>query len=67
LIAEDVAYLKVDDSNIEAFKQAGSVPFKPYPGKATTMSYYEVPSEVLEDTREFIKWAQRSLEIQRKK
>ena len=67
LIAEDVAYLKVDDSNLEEFVQAGSSPFKPYPDKPTTMSYFEIPPEVLEDADELTKWAKRSLDIQKKK
>jgi len=31
------------------------------------MSYYEIPPEVLEDRVEFTAWAQRSLEIQKKR
>ncbi len=34
LITDDVAYLKVDDSNREDFVKAGSSPFNPYPDKA---------------------------------
>jgi DNA transformation protein and related proteins len=64
LVADDVAYLKVDDSNRGDFVQAGSSPFKPYPDKTTTMSYYEVPCEILEQPEELIRWAQRSLAIQ---
>jgi TfoX/Sxy family transcriptional regulator of competence genes len=33
LIADDVAYLKVDDSNREDFVKAGAAPFNPYPDK----------------------------------
>ncbi len=66
LIADDVAYLKVDDSNRECFEKAGSYPFNPYPekAKATVMSYYAIPAEVLENRDELVKWAQRSLDIQ---
>ena len=31
VVADDVAYLKVDDSNRDDFVQAGSAPFNPYP------------------------------------
>ena len=50
LIADDVAYLKVDDSNREDFVKAGSSAFNPYPEKTKTyvMSYYEIPADVLE-------------------
>ncbi|MCK5804873.1 MAG: TfoX/Sxy family protein [Lentisphaeria bacterium] len=67
LIADDVAYLKVDDSNRQAFVQAECSPFKPYPDKETVMSYYEIPPDVLEQPEELIKWAKRSLAIQGRK
>ena len=67
LIADDVAYLKVGDSNRAAFEQAGSSPFQPFPDKATTMSYYEIPPDVLESPDELAQWAKRSLAIQKKK
>ena len=67
LIADDVVYLKVDDSNREDFVKAGSSPFKPYPDKPTSMSYFEVPPNVLDQPEELIKWSERSLSIQLKK
>lgn len=67
LVADDVAYLKVDDSNRDDFVQAGSRPFKPYPNKPTVMPYYEVPPEVLEQPEELVRWAERSLAIPGKK
>jgi DNA transformation protein len=69
LIADDVAYLKVDDSNREDFIKAGSSAFNPYPDKdkTTVMSYYEIPVDVLENPGQLAKWAQRSLIIARKK
>ncbi len=67
LIADGIMYLKVDDSNREDFIQAGSAPFRPYPNKPASTSYYEVPSEILEDPEELVKWAEGSLTIQKKK
>ena len=69
LIADDVAYLKVDDSNREDFVKAGSLPFDPYPDKAktTVMSYYEIPADVLESRDLLAEWAERSLAVARKK
>jgi DNA transformation protein len=69
LIADDVAYLKVDDSNREDFVRAGASPFKPYPDKVKTavMSYYEIPADVLENSTVLAEWTQRSLDIARKK
>ncbi len=69
LIADDVAYLKVDDSNREDFVKAGSSPFNPYPDKVktTVMSYYEIPADVLENPEVLPRWAQRSFDIAREK
>ncbi|MFH1312752.1 MAG: TfoX/Sxy family protein [Candidatus Eisenbacteria bacterium] len=66
LVADDVAYLKVDESNRNDFERAGSAPFRPHPDKPITMSYFEIPWEVLEDPQELIKWAKRSLAIKKK-
>jgi DNA transformation protein and related proteins len=69
LVADDVAYLKVDDSNRDDFVRAGSAPFEPYPEKikTTIRSYYEIPAEVLEDPDELARWAQRSWLIARQR
>ncbi len=69
LIADDVAYLKVDDSNRDDFVAAGSAPFMPFAekGKTTVMSYYEIPADVLEDRMELAQWANRSWLVATKK
>jgi len=69
LIADDVAYLKVDDSNRDDFVEAGSSAFNPFPEKTKTysMSYYEIPADVLEDRQLLSHWAERALVVARKK
>ena len=69
VVAEDVAYLKVDDSNREDFVKAGSCPFNPYPelAKGKSSSYYEIPPDVLENPTLLAEWAQRSRAIARKR
>jgi DNA transformation protein len=66
LIADDVAYLKVDDSNREQYVQAGSKPFKPYAEKPAVMPYYEIPPDVLEDPEALVEWAAQSHAIPKK-
>lgn len=66
LVADDVVYLKVDDSNREQFVAEGSKPFQPFPQKPATMSYYDVPPDVIENSEVFITWSQESLAIQTK-
>ena len=67
LVADDVLYLKVDDSNRGDFEAAGMEPFRPYPDKATVMSYYEVPADVLESKSELADWAEKALHAAERK
>ena len=68
LIADDVAYLKVDDSNREDFVRAGASAFNPFPEKTKSivMSYYEIPADILEDLELLGKWAERALAVAQK-
>jgi DNA transformation protein len=68
VIADDVAYLKVDDSNRGDFLRVGSAPFEPYPDKikTTIRTYYEIPADVLENPDELARWAERSWHIARR-
>jgi DNA transformation protein len=60
LIADDTLYFKVDDSNRGDFEAEDMGPFKPFPDRDETMSYYEVPIEVLEDDDLLERWAGRA-------
>ena len=51
LISEGVLYFKVDDSNREMYEKAGSHVF-PH-----GISYWEVPTDVFEDTARLYEWA----------
>lgn len=66
LVADDIVYFKVDDTNREKYVLAGSSPFKPFPNRPS-LSYYDVPPEILEDPSELIEWAKECIHIQRKK
>lgn len=64
LIAEDVLYLKVDDTNRADFQRAGSGPFRPYDdGRA--MQYYELPADLLEDAGALRGWVDGALDAAR--
>ena len=64
LIAADTLYLRVDDSSREDYRARGAAPFRPYPDRPQlSMSYYEVPPEVLEDARQLAEWARRSVAV----
>ena len=64
LIAGDVLYLKVDDSNRADFLGRGCRPFQPFRDKPEySMSYYDVPADVLEDAEELAAWARKSIAV----
>ncbi|HUR82739.1 MAG TPA: TfoX/Sxy family protein [Thermoanaerobaculia bacterium] len=65
LIAEDVVYLKADDTTRPEFEERGCKPFTPY-GKAS-MNYYELPEDILEDQDELRRWTRNALSAARKK
>ena len=67
LVANNAAYLKVDETNKEKFLKAGSEPLRPFPDRLTILSYFEIPPDVLEDRDELIIWAEESLSIQKKR
>lgn len=67
MIADDVVYLKVDDTNKDKFIATGSTPLKPFKNNATVLSFYNIPTDVLEDSDKFVVWAKESLEIQKKR
>lgn len=63
LIADDVLYFKVDDSNRPDFEAASMCPFRPREKKKMTMQYYEVPIDVLDDVDEVRLWANKAFEV----
>ena len=59
VIDDDVLYLKVDDSNRDQYIARGCKALQPT-ADMTSMNYYEVPAEVLEDSDELKVWARKS-------
>ena len=65
ILAADVLFFKVDDTNRREYEDAGSSPFKPYADRAMRMPYYDVPIVVLEDTVLLGEWAARAVAVAR--
>ena len=63
IIARDVLYLKVDDTNRPDYDATGMRPFAPYPdrGRGVKMKYYAVPMDVLESAFELAAWARKAV------
>jgi DNA transformation protein len=65
LMARGVLYLKVDDKARPDYEARGSGPFYPNQDGRSMRGYYELPSEVLEQPEEAVRWARRALEVAR--
>lgn len=62
LMNDDTLYFKVDASNQPDFEARGMGAFHPF-GDDRAMGYFEVPSEVLEDTDELAIWMGKALKV----
>src|SRR5262245_57595657 len=49
LVASNALYLKADDQTRHRFTDLGVEPFRPFPDKPASMSYYQPPPEFFED------------------
>lgn len=61
LIANDVVYLRTDESSRAEFESLGMEPFRPFAEHGPVMSYYQLPEEILEDADELRRWAERAI------
>lgn len=67
LVDDDTLYLKVDDANRGDYERAGMGPFRPAADEGPSMSYWEVPGEVLDDRTALAGWAGRAIEAARRR
>jgi DNA transformation protein len=65
ILAADVLYLKVDDSNRRDYERVKSEPFHPFENRPMSRSYYAVPLSVLEASPTLVEWARRSIAVAR--
>ena len=64
LIDNDTLYLKVGDSNRADYIARGCNAFRPFADDPTySMSYFELPADVLEDPELLREWTRRSVEV----
>lgn len=64
LIADETLYLKADDSTSAAYAAEGMMPFTyEKKGKASVMSYWQVPDRLLDDPDEIVHWARDALAV----
>ena len=64
IVVDDVLYFKVDDSNRADYETAGTGPFVFTSDRGqSTMGYYEVPVDVLENKERISLWAHKALDV----
>ena len=65
IIANERLYFKVNDSNRSDYEQYGSGPFVYSQGKhkSTTMSYWELPVDIMEDRQQVAEWVHKSYQV----
>jgi DNA transformation protein len=66
LIADDVVYLKADDTTRPAFEGRGMGPFRPYGPGGAAMQYYQLPEELLEDAEALRPWVDDAIGVARR-
>lgn len=67
LIDDDIVYLRVDDESRPDFVARGMPAFRPVRSKPelVSVSYYQVPGDVLEDSEQLVSWARHALAVAR--
>ena len=63
IVSGDTLFFKVSDAGRAEYESRGMARFRPYRDRPlVSMSYYEVPADVLEDAEECVRWAMRAAE-----
>lgn len=64
LIDDNALYLKVDDLSRGEYVSRGMGAFRPFPDRPDySMSYYQVPADVIEDGEELVAWARTAARV----
>ena len=63
ILVDDEVYFKVDERSRPDYERMELKPFtyEAKNGRTTTMAYYPVPADVLEDTEQLKEWARKAL------
>ncbi len=63
LIFKDTLYFKVNDANRAGYEARGMAKFRPYESRPqVSLTYYEVPVDVLENREELTIWAHQAVQ-----
>lgn len=68
MIINDTLYFKVDDSNKIQYEKHNSKPFTySHHGKTISMSYWEVPADVIDNKQTLAEWIEQSYLISKQR
>ncbi|MEA3226276.1 MAG: TfoX/Sxy family protein [Planctomycetota bacterium] len=67
VVADDILYFKVDDSNRSDYEAESMEAFRPFSDKSMVMGYYQVPIDVLESKETLKDWSEKALRVAEKK
>ena len=68
ILFEGCVFFKADETTRAAYESRGMKPFTyEMKGRVMTMSYYEVPPDVLENATEAVVWAKQAVQVAAKK
>jgi DNA transformation protein len=66
-IKHDKVWLKVDESNLEDFKEQGMKQYAYGKDNSRKLNFYETPIEIIEDRDKLKDWVKKSIEVAMKK
>ena len=66
-IKHDKVWLKVDESNLEDFKEQGMKQYTYGKDNSRKLNFYETPIEIIEDRDKLKDWVKKSIEVAMKK
>lgn len=62
-IKHDKVWLKVDESNVDSFKNQGMQQYVYGKDNSRKLNFYETPIDVIEDRDKLVEWAKKSIEV----
>jgi len=65
IIDDDAVYFKTDASTQTDFEEQGMGPFRPMGDAAPSMSYHQLPEDILENPETLRVWADRAIAVAR--
>lgn len=64
IIADGKLYFKVGSNNKKDYEERGSKPFVYQArGRDMTISYWELPADIMEDREQLVEWIEKSLKV----